>query len=144
MFLSKSCEYAIRAVMYVASSSVDKKVGIIEIAEAIGSPMHFTGKILQILSRKKILASVKGPHGGFYIENDQAIFLIDVIRAVDGNKLFTACAMGLENCSDTQPCPMHQHIKPIKSQLLIELSTRSIKEMVNDYDQNRYFLKRDT
>lgn len=142
MFLSKSCEYAIRATIYVAGISIQaKKAGIIEIAEAIGSPVHFTGKILQILTRKKILSSNKGPHGGFYIEEDHVIYLIDVVRAIDGNQLFTACSMGLKDCSDGQPCPMHHQVKPIKAQLLDELSKSSINELVHNYEKRRYFLK---
>ena len=142
MFLSKSCEYAIRAAVYVAyTSNKGNKAGIVEIAEAIGSPMHFTGKILQILSRKGILSSSKGPHGGFYVEQDRTVSLIDIIRAVDGGEVFTACALGLKNCSDTQPCPMHHQVKPIRSQLLTEFSKKTINEMVNEYEQNRYFLK---
>ena len=59
MILSKSCEYAIRAAIYVAYKTVrGEKVGIIEISEVIGSPMHFTGKILQTLTRKKVLSSL--------------------------------------------------------------------------------------
>lgn len=118
-----------------------KKASIIEIADAIGSPMHFTGKILQLLSRKKILSSTKGPHGGFYIEDDHIIYLIDIVRAVDGTELFTACSMGLKECSDGQPCPMHHQVKPIKAQLLNELSKNSINEMVHNYEKRRYFLK---
>jgi len=142
MFLSKSCEYAIRAAVYVAyTSKKGTKAGIIEISEAIGSPMHFTGKILQLLSRQGILGSAKGPHGGFYVENGHTVYLIDIIRAVDGGEMFTSCALGLKNCSDSQPCPMHQQVKPIKNQLLLEFSKKSINEMVNEYEQNRYFLK---
>jgi len=115
MILSKSCEYAIRATVYVAlKSRKNEKTGIIEVAEAIGSPMHFTGKILQTLVRKKILSSAKGPTGGFYIENGGKLFLIDIVRAIDGNGLFTSCVLGLEKCSETQPCPMHEQVKPIR------------------------------
>jgi Rrf2 family transcriptional regulator, iron-sulfur cluster assembly transcription factor len=142
MFLSKSCEYAIRAAVYVAyTSNMGKKAGIVEIAESIGSPMHFTGKILQTLSRKQMLLSAKGPNGGFYIDDQQSVFLIDIIRAIDGNDLFTACAMGLNTCSDAEPCPMHEQIKPVKHQLLAEFSKKSLNEMVKEYEQNRYFLK---
>ena len=142
MFLSKSCEYAIRAAVYIAyTSKKGIKASIIEISDAIGSPMHFTGKILQTLSRKGILASTKGPHGGFYVENDHMVFLIDIIRAVDGGEIFTACALGLKHCSDLQPCPMHHQVKPIRTQLLAEFSKKTIHEMVTDYEQNRYFLK---
>ncbi|KAA8484967.1 BadM/Rrf2 family transcriptional regulator [Arcticibacter tournemirensis] len=142
MILSKSCEYAIRATVYIAFRSYkNEKAGIIEIAEAIGSPMHFTGKILQELSRKKVLSSNKGPNGGFYIADPSSLYLIDIIRAIDGNELFSSCVLGLKNCSDIQPCPVHSQIKPIRTQLLIEFSKKSVYEMVQEYERNKYFLK---
>lgn len=142
MILSKSCEYAIRATVYVAlKSQKSEKVGIIEVAKAIGSPMHFTGKILQTLVRKKILSSAKGPNGGFFVENGQSLFLIDIIRAIDGNGLFTACVLGLEQCSATEPCPMHEQVKPIRDLLMMEFSKQTVNELVHDFEKNKYFLK---
>jgi Rrf2 family protein len=142
MILSKSCEYAIRGTVYVANKSrQNEKAGIIEIAEAIGAPMHFTAKILQTLVRKKILSSSKGPNGGFYIENGQSLFLIDIIRAIDGNGLFSACVLGLERCSETQPCPMHEQVKPIRDQLASEFGKQSVNELVHEFEKNKYFLK---
>ncbi|MFI5136993.1 MAG: RrF2 family transcriptional regulator [Sphingobacteriales bacterium] len=142
MILSKSCEYAIRATVYVAfKSRENEKVGIIEVAKAIGSPTPFTGKILQTLVRKKILSSAKGPNGGFYVENGQSLFLIDIVRSIDGNGLFTACVLGLEKCSATEPCPMHEQVKPIRDLLLAEFSKQSVNELVHDFEKTKYFLK---
>ncbi|WP_374165227.1 Rrf2 family transcriptional regulator [Arcticibacter sp. MXS-1] len=142
MILSKSCEYAIRAAVYIGYKTTrGEKTGIPEIADAVGSPMHFTGKILQTLSRKKVISSSKGPNGGFFIEDPTSLYLVDIIRAVDGNDLFSSCVMGLKNCSDSKPCPMHSQIKPIRTQLLIEFSKKSIHELIQDYEQNKYFLK---
>lgn len=142
MILSKSCEYAIRAAVYVAYKTVkEERAGIIEIAEAIGSPVAFTGKILQTLTRKKVLASSKGPNGGFYIIDPASVFLIDIIRAIDGNEIFTACVIGLTACSSEKPCPMHYQMKPIRDQLRVEFSHRSVYEMVQAFEENKYFLK---
>jgi Rrf2 family transcriptional regulator, iron-sulfur cluster assembly transcription factor len=142
MILSKSCEYAIRAAVYIAyKTNKQEKAGIAEISEAIDSPMHFTGKILQALSKKNVISSVKGPNGGFFISDPTSVYLVDIVRAVDGNDLFSACVMGLKNCSDVKPCPMHEQIKPIRTQLLIEFSKKSVDELVQEYDQNKYFLK---
>jgi len=142
MILSKSCEYAIRATVYVASKTrKNEKVGIIEVAGAIGSPAPFTGKILQTLVRKRVLASVKGPNGGFFVENGDSLFLIDIVRAMDGNDLFTACVLGLERCSETQPCPMHEQIKPIRDELMAEFSKRSVNNLVSEFEKSRHFLK---
>jgi len=63
---SKTCEYAIRAMIFIAQKSKLGRVGIKEIAEAIDAPEHFIAKILQELCRKGLLQSLKGPTGGFY------------------------------------------------------------------------------
>ncbi|WP_225974164.1 RrF2 family transcriptional regulator [Arachidicoccus ginsenosidivorans] len=69
MLFSKTCEYAIRACIYIAQQSgEDKKVAIKEIAKGIDSPEHFIAKILQNLSKKGFINSVKGPNGGFYMD----------------------------------------------------------------------------
>ncbi|HVW14904.1 MAG TPA: Rrf2 family transcriptional regulator [Mucilaginibacter sp.] len=142
MILSKSCEYAIRASVFVASKSQKKqRVGINEVSEAIGSPRAFTAKILQTLVRKNILSSAKGPAGGFYLERSDSLHLIDIIRATDGNGLFISCVLGLRACSDTQPCPMHKQVKPIRDQLLIEFSNKPITDFVTDLERGKYYLK---
>ena len=51
---SKACEYGIRAAVYVALQSLDgRRVSVNEIAEEIDSPIAFTAKILQQLSRRE-------------------------------------------------------------------------------------------
>lgn len=142
MILSKSCEYAIRAVIYLGyKSSKGEKAGIPEVSEAVDSPLHFTGKILQTLARKKVISSVKGPNGGFFIRDSSSVYLSDIVRAIDGNGVFSSCVMGLKSCSDLKPCPLHEQIKPIRTQLLIEFSKKSIQEMVLEFERKTYFLK---
>jgi Rrf2 family transcriptional regulator, iron-sulfur cluster assembly transcription factor len=142
MILSKACEYGIRAAVYIAfKTSKHEKAGITEISEEIGSPIHFTGKILQALSRKKLVSAVKGPNGGYFIQDPSSVYLVDIVRAIDGNNLFSACVMGLKTCSDSRPCPMHEQIKPVRTQLLIEFSKKSVQELVQNFEQHKYFLK---
>jgi len=124
---SKTCEYAIRSVFFIAHRTASgNKVGIKEIANGIDSPEHFLAKILQDLSRKGIVLSAKGPNGGFYMD-DVALKrpLSDVVEAVDGNSIFTGCGLGLAQCSETNPCPLHHEFKAIRNQLkdLLEQTT---------------------
>nr|HPR60051.1 Rrf2 family transcriptional regulator [Prolixibacteraceae bacterium] len=64
--LSNTCKYAIRALIYLANySKENKKIGIKKISEDLGIPSPFLGKILQSMAREKMLASTKGPNGGF-------------------------------------------------------------------------------
>ena len=84
--LSKTCEYAIRASIFIATqSSQNKRVTLKEIAENIDSPQSFTAKILQILAKKEIVHSVKGIGGGFEIpqENIKIISLAQIVTAID-------------------------------------------------------------
>lgn len=116
---SKTCEYAIRSVFFIAHRTASgNRVGIKEIANGIDSPEHFLAKILQDLSRRGIVQSAKGPNGGFYMD-DVALKrpLSDVVEAVDGSSLFTGCGLGLAYCSETNPCPLHHEFKAIRNQL---------------------------
>ncbi len=125
---SKTCEYALRAVFYIASKSQDgQRVGIKEIAEKINSPEHFLGKILQKLSRQGIILSAKGPNGGFYIDAKGLNRPIaDIIIALEGNNIFTGCGMGLSYCSESNPCPLHSEFKKVRNQIKHMLHITSI------------------
>jgi Rrf2 family protein len=116
---SKSCEYAIRAVFFIAHKTAKgSRVGIREIAGGIDSPEHFLAKILQDLSRKGLVSSIKGPNGGFYLD---ALALerplSEIVEAVDGNNLFKGCALGLKQCSEINPCPLHHEFKDIRERI---------------------------
>ena len=141
---SKACEYAIRAVMFVAQKSKDgARIGIREIAKGIDSPEHFVAKILQDLSRKGVIQSQKGPSDGFYLD-DRSLNapLADIVRVVDGEEIFTGCALGLKQCSETKPCPLHQEFKKIRDDLSHLLQQTSVGEFSTQLDKNRLFLKR--
>lgn len=116
---SKTCEYAIRAVLYIAHKSADgKRIGIKDIAAGIDSPELYLGKILQDLSRKGLINSVKGPNGGFYIAGESLSRpLSDIVEAIDGSGLFYGCALGLKQCSEINPCPLHHQFKSIRDEI---------------------------
>ncbi|MEQ7799930.1 Rrf2 family transcriptional regulator [Pedobacter sp. ASV1-7] len=131
---SKTCEYAIRSVFFIAHRTASgNKVGIKEIATGIDSPEHFLAKILQDLSRKGIVQSAKGPNGGFYMEETALKRpLADVVEAVDGKSIFTGCGLGLAYCSETNPCPLHHEFKAIRNQLRDLLE----QTMIKDFSEN--------
>ena len=128
---SKTCEYAIRAVFYIAHKTVTdgSRVGIKDIAAGIDSPELYLAKILQDLSRKGIISSVKGPHGGFFIETASLKKpLSDIVEAVDGDSLFHGCGLGLKQCSEVKPCPLHNEFKDIRNRIFVLLNTTTIGE----------------
>lgn len=134
---SRSCEYGLRATIYIAKQSfLGEKVSLITIAQEIDSPQAFTAKILQQLSRNKIIKSVKGPYGGFMIEKDtiSTIKLSDIVKVLDGDAIYTGCGLGLKNCNDKSPCPLHYKFIEIREKLREMLETNSLADVLNDTD----------
>jgi Rrf2 family iron-sulfur cluster assembly transcriptional regulator len=66
--LSSATKYTIRAVLYLATyTDISNKIGVKQIAEDLEIPQPFLAKLLQQLSRSKLVSSSKGPSGGFYL-----------------------------------------------------------------------------
>ncbi|ASE60731.1 Rrf2 family transcriptional regulator [Chryseobacterium indologenes] len=141
---SKTCEYALRALIYIAQQSKNgSRVGIKDISKSISSPEYFIAKILQDLSRKGFVQSAKGPNGGFYMDqNNLNVSIADIVREVDGDKLFSGCGLGLEQCSETHPCPLHDQFKSIRDNLREMLENSKIQEFVDNLDLQLTYLKR--
>ncbi len=141
---SKATEYALRATIYIAQkSSEEVKLGIEEIAKAIDSPKSFTAKILQSLTREnKVISSVPGPNGGFFItEKAKKLPVRSILRAMGEDDIFEKCVLGLNKCSETKPCPMHFQYKVIKHQLINLFESKSIQQLAADIKSGNKFLK---
>lgn len=65
LIFSRQCEYALQAVLYLALRPEGEMTSIKEMTDKLGIPYHFLAKILQDLSKKGLLSSLKGPTGGF-------------------------------------------------------------------------------
>lgn len=118
--ISKSCKYAIRASVFVASMKNENiKLSVKEIAKEIEAPPAFAGKILQILTKHNIITSLKGPYGGFFCVKYQLdLPVLEIVNAIDGLSVFRECVMGLHYCSDDHPCPMHSEYSKTRAVLL--------------------------
>ena len=140
---SKSTEYALRAVIYIARESTkDSKLGIAEIADSIDSPRSFTAKILQLLTAdNKIISSVRGPHGGFYIsEKAKKLPVRSILKAMGDDEMLGQCVLGLKKCSDVKPCPMHMQYKVIKEQLINLFENKTIADLAGEMADGNSFI----
>jgi Rrf2 family protein len=141
---SKATEYALRATIFIAQKGVnEKKIGIEEISKAIGSPPSFTAKILQILRKNnKVLHSVTGPNGGFFItEKARKQPVRSVIEAMNEGEILEKCVLGLVKCSEAKPCPMHSQYKLIKAQLIELFESKTIQDLADDIKAGDVYLK---
>jgi Rrf2 family protein len=128
---SQACKYGIRAVLYLSENASEaNKMGVKELAEALQTPKHFLAKILQQLSKHDLIASVKGPGGGFYMRDDQRKKpLLAIIDSIDGPESLQGCVLGLPVCSSENPCPLHIQAFAYREGILYQLRHQSIQEM---------------
>jgi len=132
MLYSRPCEYAIRTMAYLARVSPDKRVQVQEIAASEGIPAPFLAKVLQQLARSNLVNSFKGPGGGFSLNRPpSAINLYEIFRVVDGVEDLDRCAVGLAECNDFAPCPLHDTWKSVRVHLLQYLKKTTLKEMAS-------------
>lgn len=142
---SKACEYGIRAATYIAMQSLEgRRVSLKEIAEEIDSPVAFTAKILQILSKNNIVDSVKGAYGGFEIPRTQIdkLKLSEIVNAIDGDTMYVGCGLGLKECNANKPCPVHEKFVKIRNDLKQMLENTSLYEMTAGLEVGLTYLKR--
>ena len=143
--LSKSCEYAIKATLFISNASKEnKRISLREISNAIDSPLAFTAKILQQLVKNGLISSLKGRSGGFFIPDKYSgkIMLSQIVMAFDGDQLFKGCVIGLDECNEQKPCPIHHEYKAIRDEMFRMMSCTSIEDLSTGLTEGLTFLRR--
>jgi Rrf2 family transcriptional regulator, iron-sulfur cluster assembly transcription factor len=141
---NKTCEYGIRACIFIAKQTLKGEVvNVKTISENIDSPVSFTAKVLQILTRNGVVNSVKGINGGFSISKDKIkdLTLQELVEVLEARPVNKICVFGLSECSDKQPCPAHGKYKFIKKDTIKMLQSTRLESMVNDVVEGRAYLK---
>lgn len=115
--------------IYIASNQKEnRRTGLKEVTEAIGSPEAFTAKILQQLVKSGLLESYKGPSGGFTLNQGKEIKLRDIVSTIDGNKLMEECVLGFDECGNENPCPVHSKFALVRQQINEALLSIDIRD----------------
>ena len=119
MIYSRSTEYAIQAMVYLAQKDSPNPVMVREIADSYQIPQPFLSKIVQILAKRRLVVGARGRTGGIKLNRPATeIYLPEIIQAIEGPAPEQdVCIFGLDLCSDVQPCPFHDKWLPIKEQI---------------------------
>lgn len=138
MFLSKSSEYAIRTVLYIAIRNENHYLPVHEIAEELQIPFHFLSKIIQTLSKYNIVSSVRGPKGGVTLARPaEQINLLEIIHAIDGPYAFNGCILGLPGCGKANPCPLHDQWATAKENVVSIFTNTTIAELAKKVQEEK-------
>jgi len=142
LIYSKSAEYAIQAMIYLAEHRSDNNVMVSTIAEDYNIPRHFLAKLVQSLAKHYLIKSVRGRNGGIRLSKPaRDIRVIDIIYAIDGPPPEKEmCVIGLDECSDSVPCPMHEQWKHIKENIRLKLGHENLEVLADRLKEKRKLL----
>jgi Rrf2 family protein len=106
MILSRSADYGLRAMIYLARNRGSRHITLNEIAAAMHTPPFLLGRIMQRLVKGDLVFSMKGHHGGFRVARDpRGITVAEVIREIDGPFHMFDCT-GTAECGLSGDCTM--------------------------------------
>ena len=130
--LSKTAEYALRAVAYLAS-----RPGVLASANCLAEhtkiPRRYLHKVLQDLVASELMRSRPGPGGGYeLIRASTELTILDVVNAVAPVERILRCPLGLT--SHTQLCPLHRELDRVYAETENALRNVTIHQLVNSTD----------
>jgi len=115
MFITKTSEYALRILTYMALNS-EKLLSAQNLYEELQIPKRYLMRLLTDLSKSGFIRATRGRSGGYVFARPlNTIYFSEIIDSVEGLLSFEACALGNTSCPVNNPCVMH-HIweKPKK------------------------------
>ena len=131
--LSKTADYALRALLVLARHGVGRTLSADTIAELTGTPPNYTGKTLYALARAGLLRSMRGPTGGFALAEDPASITIAEIADVFADPPATPrCLLGTGLCDAADPCAAHAHWKRVAAAARAPLVETTIASLLVD------------
>jgi Rrf2 family protein len=102
--LTRKCQYALRALYFLANEYGNGPVLSPHISAAVNAPAHFLQAILCELTKADVLGSRRGSQGGFYLRvPPNRITVGSIIRIIDGPLTSIPCLGEGRSCSD---CPL--------------------------------------
>lgn len=142
MLLSSACEYALRSALYLATLKEDGYVPIRKISNALDISGPFLTKIFQQLTQAGLMESFRGPTGGVaFARPPSEVSVKDIIVAIDGEKVFRGCVLGLPGCGEQKPCPLHDEWAAERVRLEAIFSSMTLEEMADNVVQSDLRLK---
>jgi Rrf2 family protein len=141
VILSRTSQYAVQAMIYMATQPPDAPVLNKDIAARLNVPAPYLAKILQSLSKGGLLYSFRGRLGGFCLREEAAqVSLMQLLQLTEGADFTQSCLLGLKRCSDETACPVHARWLPIKEKVIEMLNQMSLADLATAVQSGRYRL----
>lgn len=128
--LTRDGEYAVRAVLHLASQPEGKVSLVNEISEAQDIPKSYLSKIMQHLTKAGLVRSRRGAKGGFMLARSaEQITLRQTIEAVEGPINLNICLIKKGECPKDEICPVHPVWRDVQEKLFEILDSKNMAEL---------------
>jgi len=125
--ISQTAEYALRAIVYLADQEAMPRTTM-QIARATQVPAGYLAKVMQNLSRSRLVKSQRGINGGFTLNSEPSeLSLLTVIEAVDPIRRFKECPLGIHGVED---CPLHKKLDDVTQMVETVFRDTSIADIL--------------
>ncbi|MGD2153809.1 MAG: Rrf2 family transcriptional regulator [Gemmatimonadales bacterium] len=129
--ISKTDQYALRAVLCLAQQPAGATLGAVHIARRLELPGNYLSKILHSLARAGVLVSERGPRGGFRLARPaNELSLAEVIEPFSSLAQERSCLLGREECSDDSPCRVHSRWKAVSDPVIGFFNETTIADLI--------------
>lgn len=130
--LSRSSEYAVRALTFLAMQNDARFHLVRNMAEELGIPAPFLAKVLQPLVSSGILFSQRGRSGGFRLAHPpEAVTLLQIVDTQEHIGKTRQCLLGQAVCVDEHPCPMHAYWKDASDAFVSQLKNTTLQDLLD-------------
>lgn len=131
--LTKKADYGLIALKHLAVNARGGIASAKDIAETYGIPSPLLAKILQKLARAGFLQSEQGTRGGYRLARAaNRITTLEVVRAIDGPIILTACFTEHGECSHSDKCTVRAPLRKVHEGILRLLNGITISDLSRD------------
>jgi Rrf2 family iron-sulfur cluster assembly transcriptional regulator len=135
MILTTKGRYAVMAIIEIADNIEGKPVSLLTISENQKISLSYLEQIFSCLRKSGIVASVKGPGGGYILGKNRAeITVAEIIKAIGEQIKMTRCDSVKKNClgkSGKAKCKTHQLWKGLENSIYQYLASISLQDICN-------------
>ena len=132
---SQTTEYALRAVVYLASQGAEPRT-LQQVAAATKVPADYLSKVLQGLRRARLVQSQRGLGGGFLLDvAPEEVTVYDVVQAVDPIRRIRRCPLGIKD--HVNLCPLHRRMDHAMDMVERALKESTIAELLAEPSPER-------
>jgi len=133
MMISKTGRQATLALSLLAQLEPGAYTGAAQLADRIGAPRNYLGKLLKQLAEKGLLESQKGFGGGFRLARPAGkIRIYDILEPIDHVSKWNGCFLGRAKCSEKSPCSVHIRWSAIRNEYLLFLRETTVADIAEN------------